>query len=99
VGLLACLLAGVGQARAEPPGPSRTAGTTGEPPSDSASPRADRSRGGKSAPGAAQRAPRLSAEDAQLLRDLALLEQLELLRNLDLFEAADAKVAPSPPDR
>jgi hypothetical protein len=29
----------------------------------------------------------LSKEDAELVKDLALLERLELLRNLDLFEA------------
>ncbi|HEX9575085.1 MAG TPA: hypothetical protein VF994_13390 [Myxococcales bacterium] len=28
----------------------------------------------------------LSAEDAEVVRQLALLEQVELLRNLDLFE-------------
>ena len=28
----------------------------------------------------------LSAEDAEVVRQLALLEQLELLRNLDLFD-------------
>ncbi len=33
----------------------------------------------------------LSAEDAEVVRQLALLEQVELLRNLDLFE-------PQPPD-
>ena len=34
---------------------------------------------------AAQRPP-LSDEDAELVKDLALLERLELLRNLELFE-------------
>ena len=33
----------------------------------------------------------LSAEDAEIVRELALLEQVDLLRNLDLFE-------PPPPD-
>jgi len=33
----------------------------------------------------------LSSEDAEIVRQLALLEQVELLRNLDLFD-------PQPPD-
>ena len=32
------------------------------------------------------RKPPLSREDAELVKDLALLERLELLRNLELFE-------------
>ncbi len=38
--------------------------------------------------------PPLSREDAELVKQLAVLEQLELLRNLDLFEQdKDAKQA------
>jgi hypothetical protein len=43
-------------------------------------------------PQSAQQAkPPLSDEDAEIVRQLALLEQVELLRNLDLFE-------PPPPE-
>lgn len=52
--------------------------------------------------GGAQPAPPLSDEDADVVKQLALLEEVELLRNLDLFEGksaesaqtADAGVAP-----
>jgi len=42
----------------------------------------------------------LSAEDAEVVRQLALLEQVELLRNLDLFEPqpSDARQAKQQPD-
>ncbi|GAC1550629.1 MAG: hypothetical protein NVS2B9_16790 [Myxococcales bacterium] len=59
-----------------------------------------------SAPGAAvppappARAP-LSAEDAALVREMALLERVDLLRDLDLFErgaAADADDEAASPD-
>ena len=32
------------------------------------------------------RSPPLSKEDAELVKELALLERLELVKNLDLFE-------------
>jgi hypothetical protein len=35
---------------------------------------------------AAQKPPPLSKEDAELVKELALLERLELVKNLDLFE-------------
>ncbi len=35
---------------------------------------------------AAQQQPPLSKEDAELVKELALLERLELVKNLDLFE-------------
>jgi hypothetical protein len=41
-------------------------------------------------PPPAQQGKPLSAEDAEVVKQLALLEQVDLLRNLDLFE-------PSPP--
>ena len=44
----------------------------------------------KRPPPPAQQGKPLSAEDAEVVKQLALLEQVELLRNLDLFE-------PSPP--
>jgi len=40
--------------------------------------------GGKEA--VKQDPPPLSTDDAELVKDLALLERLELLKNLDLFE-------------
>jgi len=42
----------------------------------------------------------LSAEDAEVVRQLALLEQVELLRNLDLFEPqpSDPQQAKQQPD-
>ena len=39
------------------------------------------------APPPAQQGKPLSAEDAEVIKQLALLEQVDLLRNLDLFEA------------
>jgi hypothetical protein len=39
----------------------------------------------------------LSSEDAELLKDLAVLERMELLRNLDLFE--EPKEAEKGPQR
>jgi hypothetical protein len=38
----------------------------------------------------------LSAEDAQLVQQLALLQDVELLRNLDLFESKPADAAQAP---
>jgi hypothetical protein len=38
------------------------------------------------APPPAQQGKPLSAEDAEVVKQLALLEQVDLLRNLDLFE-------------
>jgi hypothetical protein len=46
-------------------------------------------RGGQSAERAADAGPQnapLSAEDADVVKQLALLEDVELVRNLDLFE-------------
>ena len=43
------------------------------------------------APPPAQQGKPLSAEDAEVIKQLALLEQIELLRNLDLFEPAPAE--------
>jgi hypothetical protein len=42
----------------------------------------------------------LSAEDAEIVRQLALLEQIELLRNLELFDPKppDTHQASQPPD-
>jgi hypothetical protein len=42
-----------------------------------------------------QRKP-LSAEDAQLVQQLALLQDVELIRNLDLFESKPADAAQAP---
>jgi len=43
-----------------------------------------------------RRAPPLSAEDAELVKQLALLEDVELVRNLDLFEERSADPAKAP---
>jgi hypothetical protein len=40
----------------------------------------------KQEPAPPRAAPPLSHEDAELVKELALLEQLELLKNLELFE-------------
>jgi hypothetical protein len=57
---------------------------------------------GRPPPEAEQRQQRkpLSAEDAEVVRQLALLEQVELLRNLDLFapQPSDPPQAKQPPD-
>ena len=42
------------------------------------------------APPPAQQGKPLSAEDAEVVKQLALLEQVDLLRNLDLFETPPA---------
>ena len=41
-------------------------------------------------PPPAQQGKPLSAEDAEVIKQLALLEQVDLLRNLDLFEPPPA---------
>jgi hypothetical protein len=46
--------------------------------------------------GIEQQRPPLSAEDAQLVQQLALLEDVELLRNLDLFDTRPADAAQAP---
>jgi hypothetical protein len=50
------------------------------------------------APPAEQQSKPLSDEDAEVVRQLALLEQVDLLRNLDLFEPkpADAQARQQP---
>ena len=48
--------------------------------------RAQEAQRGRSDAGTQERRKPLSEEDAQLVRQLALLENVELLRNLDLFE-------------
>jgi hypothetical protein len=57
---------------------------------------------GRPPPQAEQQQPQgtpLSAEDAEIVRELALLEQVELLRNLDLFEPPPSDPhATQPPD-
>jgi hypothetical protein len=40
-----------------------------------------------------RRAPPLSAEDEELVKQLALLEDVDLVRNLDLFEERSADAA------
>lgn len=52
------------------------------------------------APPPAEQQKPLSAEDAEVVRQLALLEQVELVSNLDLFAPgpADAQQAKAPPD-
>ncbi len=42
--------------------------------------------------------PPLSPEDAELVKELALLEQLELVKNLELFQP-DPDTAPKAPQR
>ena len=49
-------------------------------------PRAARADETRRVPQSAQQTKPLSDEDAEIVRQLALLEQVELLRNLDLFE-------------
>lgn len=44
-----------------------------------------------------QKAPPLSEEDAELVKELALLEQMDLVRNLELFEPD--KDQPNQPQR
>jgi opacity protein-like surface antigen len=94
--LLAFLLslAASAPAAADPAKPLRAAESTG---------RGERGRSGGSDSRAESRAdspasdrkPPLSAEDAHLLRELALLEQLEVVRHLDLLEAAVKEGAPA----
>jgi hypothetical protein len=47
-----------------------------------------------------RRAPPLSAEDEELVKQLALLEDVDLVRNLDLFEerSADPTIDAGTPD-
>ena len=40
--------------------------------------------------------PPLSAEDAELIKEMALLEKLELVKNLELFEEDPQQPAPAP---
>jgi hypothetical protein len=51
-------------------------------------------------PAEQQQAKPLSTEDAEVVRQLALLEQVDLLRNLDLFDPKpdDAQQARQQPD-
>jgi hypothetical protein len=43
-------------------------------------------------------APPLSKEDAELVKELALLEKMDLVKNLELFEKdKDEEPAPPPP--
>jgi hypothetical protein len=72
VGALLASVAATGPARAQEALPGDRA----------ASAEQDRAREDKAQ---AERSP-LSAEDAALVRELALLEKVELLRNLELFE-------------
>lgn len=44
-----------------------------------------------------EEAARVSKEDEELVKDLALLEQIELVRNLELFE--DEAEPPQPPGK
>ena len=47
-----------------------------------------------------QAAPTLTREDAELLKELAVLEKLELVKDLELFEADDDEEAETePPSR
>ncbi|HWE26317.1 MAG TPA: hypothetical protein VG496_20440, partial [Myxococcales bacterium] len=43
-----------------------------------------------------QTTPPLSAEDAEVVKQLALLEEVDLLRNLDLFDERRAETTKSP---
>jgi hypothetical protein len=68
--------------------------------------RAEEPQRGSPDTGLQQERKPLSAEDAELVQQLALLQDVELLRNLDLFEGkpADATEAPdggqvAPPPR
>ncbi|HUJ26890.1 MAG TPA: hypothetical protein VLW85_12780 [Myxococcales bacterium] len=45
----------------------------------------------------AEKPPPLSKEDAELVKQLALLERLDLVRNLDLFEADKDRPPPDAP--
>jgi hypothetical protein len=51
---------------------------------------ADEAQRAKADAGMQERSSALSIEDAELIKQLALLEDVELLRNLDLFEPKSA---------
>jgi hypothetical protein len=53
----------------------------------------DQGRPAPAPPAAKAPPPPLSAEDAEVARELALLEKLELLKNLELFEPEPAPPA------
>ena len=49
----------------------------------------------KKQPDGPEQAAPLSAEDAALIRELALLERVELLRHLELFEPTQERARPT----
>ena len=83
--LWACALVGAGASRGE--GDAAKADLKAEPQTDP-TPEAKPPKSG------APLAPPLSAEDAALVRELALLEQVDLLKNLELFERDDSMQQP-----
>jgi hypothetical protein len=58
----------------------------------------DRRPAPRPAPAQADKPPPLSKEDAELIKELALLEQLDLVKNLELFQE-DKRAEASEPQR